>query len=337
MNGKGGFFVEESLISVIVPIYNVEMYLDRCIQSILNQTYKKIEVLLLDDASTDGSGNICDAWKERDSRIRVFHLEHGGVATARNLGVQEAKGQYILFVDSDDLIIPELLRIVYAEAMQFDADMIIFDIKNFWGLENGIELRRDKSATLVQKSDVLYIMYGKRADLVYMACNKLYKKAIFDGVSYPIGRIYEDNAVSHKLLENCQRVVLDDNQYYLRQLREDSITGASIKFSKKNLDILYGQKERCELYKDLDDKKLLVLIYAEYLHYLIHFYYESHIHLKNRDICINLYTEFLQIYSIAKQKVKFNKKKRMGYWAFKHMPGLTTKMMHLAKMGKKNG
>ena len=116
------------MISIIVPVYNTEKYLDQCIQSILSQTYTDFELLLIDDGSTDSSGVICDRYAEQDSRVRVFHKPNGGVSSARNIGLDNTKGEWITFLDSDDWIAPSMLDEVYKTAMVNDADMVFVDI-----------------------------------------------------------------------------------------------------------------------------------------------------------------------------------------------------------------
>lgn len=327
----------EALISIVVPVYNVEQYLDQCVESILNQTYKNIEVLLMDDASPDGSGKICDAWAERDSRVRVFHLPHGGLSVARNKGLENMTGQYVLFVDSDDYIAPDLVATVYGHLVQYDADMVIFDFKNFYDSEHETEPERGKTVGQVDLSRVLYMMYGKRSDVVYLAWNKLYKKELFDGITYPEGRIFEDNAVAHKLLQKCNTMVYDENQYYFRRLREDSIMGKSKRYTKKNLAILYGQKERCELYGSLKDKKLVTLVYAEYLHTIINCYCQSRYVLKEKMICDKLSEEFSNIYDDAKKRAEFDLKKKIGYFSFRYMPRLVSGVKYTFGVRKRNG
>lgn len=328
--------MREELISIVVPVYNVEQYLDRCVESILNQTYRNIEVLLMDDASSDGSGRICDAWGERDSRVKVFHLTHGGLSVARNKGLENMAGQYVLFVDSDDYISSDLVVSAYGNLVKYNADMVIFDFMNFYDSNGVIVPERGKKTGLLDKSQVLYMMYSKRSDVVYLAWNKLYKKMLFDGITYPVGRIYEDNAIAHKLLQKCNKIVYDENPYYFRMLREDSIMGKSKKqFQKKNLAILYGQKERCELYKDLPNRELVSYVYAEYLHTLIQCYYNTHYVLKDEKICRKLLEEFSDIHREAKKRVEFNKKRKWGYSAFRIMPRVVIGIMYVQKVRKK--
>lgn len=326
--------MKEELVSVIVPVYNVEMYLDRCIESIVNQEYKNIEILLMDDASTDKSGEMCDEWGTKDARIRVFHLPHGGLSAARNSGMREMKGEYILFVDSDDYIMPDLILNAYSNLVKNDADMVLFHFQNFYKEEENKDILRDKEVGFITKEEVMYMMYSPEAEVAFLAWNKLYKKHIFDDIIYPVGRIFEDNAIAHKVYDKCQKIVYDKNSYYLRQMREDSITGKCRVFNKKNLQILYGRKERCEFYANIENKELLTRVYAEYLHTLIHYYHNTQYYLKDKVICKMLSKEFGAIYPIAIGKVKFDLKKRIGYFAFRRFPNAVSFVIHISGTGK---
>ena len=124
MLGKIGDFMYD-LISVIIPIYRVELYLKECIDSVLNQTYKNMEIILVDDGSDDNCPNICDAYKKKDSRIQVIHKKNGGLSDARNAGIEIAKGEYICFIDSDDVIHPSFLQILYEDLIETGSDMSI--------------------------------------------------------------------------------------------------------------------------------------------------------------------------------------------------------------------
>ena len=159
------------MISIIVPVYNTEKYLDRCIQSILAQTYTDFELLLIDDGSTDSSGAICDKYAEQDSRVRVFHKENGGVASARRLGLEESKGEYISFVDSDDNLFPLSLSILIKNITSDDIDIIVSDIKDE-SIISGYEFVKYSLQWRVQAS-----IWGR-----------LYRKELFDNTSFDVSR-----------------------------------------------------------------------------------------------------------------------------------------------------
>lgn len=205
------------LISVIIPIYNTAAYLDRCVESVRKQTYNNIEILLVDDGSTDASGEMCDNFAKEDSRIRVFRKENGGQGSARNLGLDNAKGEYISFVDSDDFMSEDMYEKLISDIRQYDAD--IAACSSTTGYDT---VGSDK--TKIYRGDE--IMAGHLDDsnlgLGQSPCNKLFKKEIFDGVRFVTLRAYEDCASIHKFLSKANTVVYRDLSLYHYIPRENS-------------------------------------------------------------------------------------------------------------------
>lgn len=196
------------LVSVIVPVYNVEKYLNRCIESILNQSYKNFEVLLIDDGSTDSSGRLCDAFATKDKRVRVFHQDNEGISAVRNFGVKMASGDLIAFVDSDDWIDEHLLRDNIRYMVQENADMVFFGfyevfndhrVKHLPNIKNDSDLIKERFLT---------------ADLPVVPWNKLYKKGVFQGLEYPVGMKNEDYFLLPYIAINCKKIVYNSNAYY---------------------------------------------------------------------------------------------------------------------------
>lgn len=157
----------ELAISIIVPVYNVEKYLNRCLDSILNQTFTDFELILVDDGSTDNSGIICDEYKTKDNRIKVIHKENGGLSSARNAGLDIARGRYIGFVDSDDFISKDMYQILYNEAEKNKADMIMCEFKkvdkNYEAINNNLYKKSD--IKLLKKDEILEDMYSDMYDI----------------------------------------------------------------------------------------------------------------------------------------------------------------------------
>lgn len=209
------------MISVIVPIYKCEKYLEKCIESIVNQTYKDLEIILVDDGSPDGCAEICDQWARKDERIIVIHKENGGVSSARNTGMGIAKGEFLYFVDADDYIELELCSKVMACFNQQDTDIVVFDanIVDINGMVKG------STETLTQgvidsAEALLLLMSGK---INSYAWNKIYRRHVFDYVRFPIGRLWEDVATCYKLFMKSTNVYcLPEKLYYYMQ-REGSI------------------------------------------------------------------------------------------------------------------
>ena len=178
------------LISVIVPIYKVEKYLHKCIDSILAQTYTNLEIILVDDGSPDNCGKICDEYAAKDSRIKVIHQPNGGLSAARNAGLDIATGDYIGFVDSDDYIAPDMYEKLYNALVKNDADMAICDYQRF-----GNELPYDEMSLTTEVITGLQAMEKQNTVIncsFVVAWSKLYKSFIFSNVRFPVGKINED-------------------------------------------------------------------------------------------------------------------------------------------------
>lgn len=230
------------VISVIIPIYNVEKYLKKCIDSIVYQTYEKLEIILVDDGSTDSSGEICNEYEKKDNRIIVFHKENGGLADARNYGIKRANGEYITFVDSDDFVeknyVEELYRLIDAYKTKIAiGTMTIISNKN----------RNDMGKGYIEKvfsteECLLYMLQEK--GFTVSANAKIYLKDLFNDVEYPKGRLYEDNGTTYKLILKCDRIAYSCKSIYNYCLRDDSII--SQKFTMKKMDYIYLTDIECE-------------------------------------------------------------------------------------------
>lgn len=221
-------------ISIIVPVYNVEKYLDECVNSIINQTYKNIEIILVDDGSKDACGAMCDAYGRSDARIKVVHKQNGGLSSARNAGLDVATGDYIGFIDSDDYISLDMFEDLFKLIASDNADLSMCGIYDLY----------DDGATARYKAGKIYHLDSIEAAKIVMrgrlnttiVCNKLYKASIFKQLRFPVGKIMEDDFVILDILLQCTRVVLTtDAKYYYRH-REASIT--TISFTEKDLDTI---------------------------------------------------------------------------------------------------
>lgn len=223
-------------ISIIVPVYNVEKYLDRCINSILKQDFKEFELLLIDDGSTDNSGEKCNEYKLKDNRVRVIHKVNGGLSDARNFGLDLAKGDYVGFVDSDDWIDEKMYSTLYQLAIEYDADITTCGIKE-WKNNNNDNKNINNKITIKEfsNSEAIYSLYHNELS-GYSACNKLYRKSLFDNTRFPKGRIFEDASIMYKLYHFSNKIVYNDYKLYNYRKRDESIT--TQKVSNKRLDIV---------------------------------------------------------------------------------------------------
>ena len=212
---------EGNMISIIVPVYKTEKYLNRCIESIVNQSYKELEIILIDDGSPDNCPHICDQWAEKDQRIIVIHKENAGPSVARNVGLDIAKGEYFYFVDSDDYIEPDLCARVLAYFDKNDVDIVTFDahIVDEEGRLLGSS-ENVKDGVISCDEALLLLMQGK---INNYAWNKMYKRQVFDDIRFPTGRFWEDVAIGYKLLLESKNIYCTSEKLYYYVQRGDSI------------------------------------------------------------------------------------------------------------------
>lgn len=235
----------EELISVIVPVYNVEKYLDKCIESITKQTYSKLEIILVDDGSTDQSGKICDIWQQKDHRIEVIHKINGGLSDARNVGIKNSKGEYLVFVDSDDYLELDMIENLYQNALENDAQIVaggfIYETSSeqmpYYAKKNYIANSEEALKRLFTNNDISSNI-----------CDKLYKKELFDKIEFPVGKIHEDMATLYKLLDKACTISHIDKAGYHYVQRQGSIINS--KFNKKQLSIIEFKEDIVEFIKE---------------------------------------------------------------------------------------
>lgn len=208
------------LISIIVPIYNVEAYLPKCLDSILSQTYRNLEIILVDDASRDRCGILCEEYARRDPRIQVIHKEHAGLGYARNSGIAVSTGEYLMFVDSDDYLADTAVQALYDRLAAEGTDFAIG--KNLRVFPNG---RQDSSPCDWMEDTVLSVREVLRQrEFPVTAWGKLYRRELFDGIQYPNLTCSEDTWVIPDLLSKCRNVSIVDSLVYYYYQRPDSIT-----------------------------------------------------------------------------------------------------------------
>lgn len=209
------------LISIIIPVYKVEEYLEKCIESVLKQTYTNLQIILVDDGSPDNCGKICDEYAKKDPRIEVIHKVNGGLSDARNVGIAQAKGKYIGFVDSDDYIKEDMYEILINLIKEYDADV---SICNLYDVIDGKEYIRNNENG-IQEYGRLEILKEVLLDknIQSYAWNKLYKKELFDEIKYPIGKKYEDIGTTFYVFEKCNKIVVTSKPEYYYLKRSDSL------------------------------------------------------------------------------------------------------------------
>ena len=217
----------EPLLSVIVPVYNVEQYLARCVDSILAQTYENLEVILVDDGAGDRSGVICDDFAAKDQRVKVLHKENGGLSSARNAGMELATGEYIAFVDSDDWITPDAYEHLVDLAQKYDVKLVCggrFDVNGKNG-EKKVGLCPKKEEIISAEELVGRIFLWDGCDS--SACDKLYHRSLLENFRYPEGKVCEDVPVTYRIVLTAERVAMSDRPFYHYYHRTGSISKAS--------------------------------------------------------------------------------------------------------------
>lgn len=225
-----------SKVSVIIPVYNIEAYLERCIKSIINQQYSNLEIILVDDGSTDSSPEICDSYAREDTRIKVIHKKNGGLADARNAGLDIVTGDYIAFIDSDDYIHKDMFQVMLKVLKENDLSIVECNYKKTKASldVSYYENTKDSSdVTIFSKRNAVVnaIMDHKLKNVV---TNKLYKKELWEEMRYPKGKIFEDVAMTYKIINQCEHIGKIENAFYYYFQREDSIVNSS--FSVNKLD-----------------------------------------------------------------------------------------------------
>lgn len=224
---------DEPLVSVVIPIYNVELYLKKCILSVMVQTYTNIEIILVDDGSTDGSAKICASLADKDQRINVIHKQNGGLSDARNVGIDESLGKYLTFVDSDDYISSKMIEVLVNSILINECDIATCNIVKYHEESQSIsKTKQYNNSQVLQAVDALENMLYQKS-ITNSACAKLYKSTLFNNIRYPVGKTYEDLGTTYKLFSKANYVVLNSYCGYSYMQRKDSITRS--KFSKNRM------------------------------------------------------------------------------------------------------
>lgn len=223
------------LISVIVPIYKVEKYLRRCIDSILAQTYPNIEIILAEDGSPDRCGAICDEYAQKDSRIKVIHQENSGVAAARNAALDIAQGEYFMFVDSDDYVEPTFCEIPLKTALEQNADLVIFGYKRFINNKFANIKVAGYTGPMTATETIRHLVLYDMPSIYNIVTNKLFHRRLFESIRFPKGFLYEDNDVTYRAVHLASSIYVIEDVLYIYAIRNDSITGKLNKDNAKPL------------------------------------------------------------------------------------------------------
>ena len=231
-------------ISVIIPMYKVEEYLKKCIESILKQTYANLEIIFVDDGSPDKCGEICEEYKKKDSRIKVIHKENGGLSDARNKGIDVATGKYVTFIDSDDYIEENYIEFLYNLMKKYNADISIGSHKIIYN-NRIIDKSTYKEFSENSEKVLEKILYDDGVDL--SAWGKLYKIELFNKIRFPKGRLYEDSATTYKLIDLANVIAVSSRPIYNYVMRNNSISQGD--FNLKKMELITSTNEMTDFIK----------------------------------------------------------------------------------------
>jgi len=256
-------------ISIIIPVYNVELYLEKCIESVINQTYKNLEIILIDDGSPDHCGEICEQFALKDKRIRVIHKENGGLSSARNIGLELFTGDYIGFVDSDDWIENSMYERLLEKAIEVDASIVQcgYQIMTMDGRIKRKHVFRDE---VFITNQLILDAYFSQTNIHVVVWNKLYKRNLFENVRMVEGRLYEDTMASIEIMLQCNRFASIEGVYYNYLFNINSITKSS--FTPKKMDAIFAANyvlEKCKTYSPryINHCHILSCLYCLHLFY----------------------------------------------------------------------
>ncbi len=238
--------MEKPLISVIVPIYNVEYYLNKCVSSIVSQTYNNLEIILVDDGSLDNCPKMCDEWHEKDKRIVVIHKENGGLSDARNAGMEIVKGEYVSFVDGDDYIDERYIEVLYCNLVNNGVQVSQVDF--FYEQEMSEKCNSIEKVSVISSIEAIrnyYLLLSPRMNI--SACAKLYSKSVIGDFRFPVGKTHEDQFFTPQVVINSKGIAISNQKLYCYVNRENSIM--HIGFSEKRWDNIWAVEQCIEEYR----------------------------------------------------------------------------------------
>ncbi len=252
---------EEILVSVIIPAYNAEQYVGFCLDTVIAQTHKNLEIIVVDDGSTDNTGKICDEYANKDSRIKVIHQENKGVSAARNIGLDNIKGEYLILVDADDFIEPQTIELLLFDCTEYNSEIIIYDsidVSEMKFIDHVItnNVRTYSSTFLLQNLELLSNHES--------ACTQFFHKSIFEKLRFPLNKRYEDSYIAYQTIELSNTVSFTDAKLYYYYLSENSFMRSS--FSAKNYDIIYSYDNKIDILIRNNCEKSAQIVYRDYLY-----------------------------------------------------------------------
>lgn len=295
----------EKLISVIVPVFNVENFIDVCISSLIKQSYSNIEIILVDDGSTDESGLHCDKWAEVDKRIKVFHQANGGLSAARNTGLNHASGEYICFVDSDDFVMEDYVKCMLQAIEETDAELAICDVTTSKWPALAKPITSNCILDAAECRTWLDNLISREYVLMVVSWNKLYKKELFADNRFEEGKLHEDEFMINKLVFNINKMVFVPQEEYVYRANASGITGKENEVNVAHLDVIDAFTDRIDVSLENNDIGFAKITVRNTMYKLADYYFkmENHHYIiksKMRNV-LDKYSEIIT----TKQKLKY--------------------------------
>lgn len=307
------------LVSVIIPVYNVEQYIDECINSVVGQSYNNLEIIIVDDGSTDSCGKRCDKWENSDSRIKVIHQQNQGLSGARNTAIDICKGEWITFIDSDDVVGKDYIKILLGLVKLYNVK-----ISQCFSAElkyMGVEEENIEEGVLKSTQFLLSEKYQT------MAWGKIYRRDIFTTARYPYGKIHEDIALTYRLVYEAENIAYTTQKlYFCHPARPDSINGSG-RFYRKKLIILQFLKEQIAFYEEKREDELLKKGNRDYAYALLSNYWQTKKILKDRETALRIKKEYRKVYKrVVKEDENVSLKIKLLLMVCCILPGLWEKI-----------
>lgn len=295
----------EKLISVIVPVFNVENFIDVCISSLIKQSYSNIEIILVDDGSTDESGLHCDKWAEVDKRIKVFHQANGGLSAARNTGLNHASGDYICFVDSDDFVMEDYVKCMLQAIEETDAELALCDVTTSKWPALAKPITSNRILDAAECRAWLDNLISREYVLMVVSWNKLYKKELFADNRFEEGKLHEDEFMINKLVFNINKMVFVPLEEYVYRANASGITGKENEVNVAHLDVIDAFTDRIDVSLENNDIGFAKITLRNTMYKLADYYFkmENHHYIiksKMRNV-LDKYSEIIT----TKQKLKY--------------------------------
>jgi len=302
------------LVSIIIPVYNVEAYVEKCIESVKSQSYSQLEIILVDDGSTDESGVYCDRQAVSDSRIKVIHKKNGGLSDARNAGLDIATGEYIFFADSDDYIKSDAIGKLVEQLEQDDCDVVACGIEMVWDDETlNRPFTAETSGMWDGRQAVLEMQ--RNNTICSVAWNKLYRASLWKDIRFPVGKLHEDEYTTYKILYKSGRVEFIPDMLYCYYQRSTGINAGATRDDRD--DHINAFYERYMFFKNAGDEEIAEWSLVKYLEYIKYIYRNT----KSKERKAHLAGRYRIFYPILRSSKYIDKRKKFAiflwnYWKY---------------------